>query len=151
MKVNCSRGYSDVQKEKLSKCEESYVLGKTVWETLPAPSAEVLRSSPNCCWPWDNHSAGSPSPGFCLCSCLWCPCLRWGVLHAGCVQAGAGGSTGPSGSCLLARFAWVLPERFPLLGWQRACGAGCRVPWQDRAGGGCWGPFMPGSAAWWQN
>lgn len=75
VKVNCSKGYLDVQKEKLSKWKESYMLDKTVWETLPSPSVEVFKSSPNCCWAWEKYSSVSPSPGFCVCSCLRCPCL----------------------------------------------------------------------------
>lgn len=45
MKANCSKGYLDVQKEKLSKLKESYMLDKTAWETVLSPSAEVFDSS----------------------------------------------------------------------------------------------------------
>ena len=78
MKVNCSKGYLDVQKEKHSEWDENYVLHKTAWETLPSPSVEVFKSSPDCCWAWEKHRSLSPSPAFCVCSCLRCPCLRLG-------------------------------------------------------------------------
>lgn len=112
MKANCSKGYLDVQKEKLSKLKESYMLDKTAWETVLSPSVEVFDSRPNCCCAWERHSSVSPSPGLCVRSCLWCRWLSQGVLAvpgSGGQEHGALCGLPAPASCLL--FA----ERF--LGW----------------------------------
>lgn len=71
MKANCSKGYLDVQKEKLPKLEESHMLDKTVWEIVLSPQWRSLTAAQTPAGP-GRSTALSPSPGFCVRSCRRC-------------------------------------------------------------------------------
>lgn len=139
MKANCSKGYLDVQKEKLSKLKESYMLDKTAWETVLSPSVEVFDSSPNCCCAWERHSSVSPSPGLCVRSCLRC---RW------LSQARAGRSAGRSAGCLLLPLACFSLRGF-LAGLAEGLWCWVLCPAAGPCWWGCWGLLVPGCAAQW--
>lgn len=142
MKVNCSKGYLGVQKEKLSEWDEDYMLDKTVWETLPSSSVEVFKSSPNCCWAWEKHGSLSPSPDFSPCSCLWCPCLWPGTAACWLCPGRDGQECWVLCRLPSSTFCLFIPREASTAGLREKLQCWCYIPWQDCAGWGCQGSWI---------
>lgn len=141
MKVNCSKGYSDTQKEKLFEWDENHVLDKTVWESLPSPSVEVFKSP--------KLLLGLGQTQLCVSQprllCLRLPSVplptAGSAAHGLCV-----GRDGQEHRALRRAACWLVLPGFSWKGFPCWAGGEAVV-----LGAMYHGRTVPGSAAWWQS